>query len=124
MRDYEDDDYDDYDYRPRRHSGLGIASFILAMAAGLIVGVFFVVVAIIETRQPGALGHDGSSDAVVGLIACFALFLAMVGVGLGIAGVCQKRRKTVFAVLGLMFNGLILLSGGCLVLIGLAQQQF
>ena len=34
---------------------------------------------------------------------------ALVGVGLGIAGVCQQRRRIIFAVLGLVFNAIILL---------------
>ena len=51
-------------------------------------------------------------------------FLAMVGIGLGIAGVCQRNRKAIFGIIGLVFNGLIILGGGCLVLIGMASGPF
>ena len=39
------------------------------------------------------------------------LGLALLGVGLAIAGLIQADRKKVFAVLGLIFNGLVLLAG-------------
>jgi len=119
MRDYEDSD--DYDLGPLRHSGPGVASFVLAIGAGLVLGILILVAAVIEASRPGALQPDGPGEVALGLVACFALLLAMIGVGLGIAGVFQKHRKIVFAVIGLVFNGLVLLGGGCLALIGLAS---
>jgi hypothetical protein len=60
----------------------------------------------------------------VGGAFCVALLVALIGVGLGIAGVCQSNRRTVLGIIGLVFNGLIILGGGCLVLIGIASGPF
>jgi hypothetical protein len=118
-------DYDDYDFGPLKHSGLGVASFIIAIGAGVMIAIVVFLAAVIESRQPGALDaldHDSPGAMALGGAACFAFLLAIIGVGLGIAGVCQRERKTVFAIIGLVLNGLILLGGGCLVLIGIATS--
>jgi len=119
MRDY--DDFDDYDLGPLRHSGLGIASFMLAIGAGLTLGILIVVAAVLEASQPGAMGPDSPGAVAVGAVVCITLLLTMIGLILGIAGVCQKHRKTVFAVIGIVLNGLVLLGAGCLALIAVAS---
>jgi hypothetical protein len=120
MREYRDQ-YD-YDLGPMKHSGLGIASFMLAIGAGLMMAVLVVFAAAIDASHPGALDADApSGKALVGGV-CFALLLALAGVGLGIAGVSQTKRKTVFAIIGLVFNGLIVLGGGCLGLLFFASE--
>jgi hypothetical protein len=43
------------------------------------------------------------------LIVCGSTVLAMTGMGLAVGGLCQKRRKNIFAVLGLILNGLVLM---------------
>jgi hypothetical protein len=122
MRGY---DYDDRDYAldALKHSGLGIASFMLAIGAGVMMVILILVAVVIEASQPGAFDAQLPSAMVVGLGFCFAILLAVMGIGLGIAGVCQKHRKTVFAILGLVFNGLIIVGVGCLALIGIASNQ-
>jgi len=122
MRDYYDDD--DYDLGPSKHSGLGIGSFMLAIGSGAMMAILILVAVVIEASHPGAFAGETPGAMAIGLGVCFAALLAIIGVGLGIAGICQKNRKTAFAILGLVCNALILLGGGCLVLIGLANGPF
>src|SRR5437879_830187 len=91
---------DEYDFGPVKHSGPGLTSFILALAAGALNAVMFVIALAIENERPGAMGPGNPETAVIGLGMCLGLFSALVGVGLGIAGVCQHRRRIIFAVLG------------------------
>jgi hypothetical protein len=38
---------------------------------------------------------------------CGASVLSLAGLGLAVTGLCQSRRKTTFAVFGLILNGLV-----------------
>ena len=82
-------------FQVTKHSGLGIASFVLAMMIGLFEFVLIVFAGIMETMTPGGMDEE----SLAGLAGNLA------GVGLGIAGLVQRQRKKVFSTLGLIFNG-------------------
>jgi hypothetical protein len=121
MRGYRD--YDD-ELGPMKHSGLGIASFMLAIGAGVMLAILILLAVVIESSQPGAFDAETPTAIAVGCGFCLALLMAATGVALGIACVCQRNRNTIFGVIGLVLNGLIILGGGCLVLIGIASGPF
>ncbi|HEX8198986.1 MAG TPA: hypothetical protein VF590_00760, partial [Isosphaeraceae bacterium] len=56
---------------------------------------------------------------VLGLLMIGGLMLAALGAVLGLASLFQRGRRRVFGVLGLIFNGLILLGVLGLILIGI-----
>lgn len=97
---------------PAKHSGIGLASLILSVLAALFTigvvgaGVFA------ELKLPG--GVDGiNEDSLPFEIAMGVLLLgyslACVGVGLGVGGIIHPHRKRTWALLGLSFNGMIVL---------------
>ncbi|MCI3925186.1 hypothetical protein MO973_33745 [Paenibacillus sp. TRM 82003] len=103
----------------RKHSRIGIASFILAVVS--IVGIIGSVVAASTMATslavdpaavaPGELpeideGALGGLLAVAGLMFLF-LLSALVGGVLGIVGLFQKERLKLFSILGLTFNALL-----------------
>lgn len=93
-----------------RHSGLGIASFVLALLGGLLVcGGMGVTTLLTASGQDATL----NSDAFLGLLGltliCGSMF-NLVGLGLGIAAVLQSNTNRLFGVLGLIFNTLTLCS--------------
>lgn len=113
-------------------SRLGIASFVIAILTTVLLVVLFVVIFNAAGQllgnadpqnvtpqdlqrnledNPGATGLLG----VAGFGLAATPLLYVLGAALGIAGLVQKRRGRLFAVLGTVFNGLILL--GLLVLI-------
>ena len=101
------------------HSGPGVASFVTALVAGTLVFVCIIVAGIVEASDPGAL-HDESPLAVVlGLGIIFSLVVCFAGVALAIAGLMQDKRNKVFAVIGLVFNGLILAGAALIILMAL-----
>ena len=113
-------------------SRLGIASFVIAILTTVLLVVLFVVISNAAGRLLGDmdpqsvtpqdlqrnLEENPGSTGVLG-VAGFGLaatpLLYILGAALGIAGLVQKRRGRLFAVLGTVFNGLIFL--GLLVLV-------
>jgi hypothetical protein len=100
-----------------KHSGLGIASFVIALLTGVVFVAFVIAVGVIEAAHPGAMDEKPPAAFVLGLVALLDLFLCLVGLGLGIGGLCMKRSK-IFPILGIVFNASVVLGGIALVVIG------
>jgi hypothetical protein len=89
---------------------MGIVSFILSLAAPAVMVLLIVVIGATATQSLGNEGQPSAPSPLVmvaslGIVACLGVMVA--GLGLGIAGCCQKKRKRVFAVIGTVFNGVI-----------------
>ena len=71
--------------------------------------------------QAGGELDENSPEAMIVGLGVFAGFgLNLISLGLAIAGLCERRRKKVFAVLGLVIN-ILLFFGVCgLMVIGAA----
>ncbi|MFO0865837.1 MAG: hypothetical protein U0744_14495 [Gemmataceae bacterium] len=118
----EDDPYDDD--RLRRdslpHSAPGIASFIAAILAGLLAfGMILLAAANADNIEFEIERKSGIGVAFIFLLLGSGATM-LVGVILGIVGCVQPHRKKIFAILGLVFNLLIVLAVCGLMLIGLA----
>ena len=103
-----------------KHSGLGIASFIIALLQGLLTYMVILIAGVLAAAGPQRDNEVGFM--IVGLLIITGIFTHCVGAGLGIAGLVQKNRKKVFAVLGLILNACALLMVLALMLVGLAAQ--
>jgi hypothetical protein len=105
----------------RKQSGLGIASFILAIVAGVTAVALVVIAGVIELSTPGGMDEESPQALIVGL-GIFGVFaLNLLGIGLGLGGLFQADRLRTFAVLGLVFNLLVILGIGGLMVLGLAM---
>lgn len=104
---------------PLKHSGLGIASFVLALLSGLMIVVVVVIAGVIEASTPGGMDEQSGEAIAIGLSLFAFLGGALVSLGLGVAGLIQGGRKKLFAVLGTVFSGLALLFTLALFVIGL-----
>jgi hypothetical protein len=106
---------DDHDNRRRRrrrarkHTGFGIASFVVAIVAGLTEFTVCVVGGHIGASNPNGIDRNSPLMFTLALGVCGATVGALTGIGLAAVGVCQTRRNTTFAVLGLILNGLVVL---------------
>ena len=105
----DDDDDDDDDDEPE-HSGLGIASFVIVCVAGLIEFVFVIWAGILETATPGGMDENSPQAAIIGLGILGGLFLCLVGLALGVAGLFQRDQQKTFPVLGIVI-GLLVMAG-------------
>lgn len=92
-----------------KQSGLGITSFVLAMSSILIIIVATFIAVGFEVAS-GGIAEDSVAPGIYALIFVFGFLINLVGVGFGIAGMVQKMRKRVFSILGLIFNGLGVIS--------------
>lgn len=104
---YEDYYTDPEDYRISKHSGFGIASFILALAAGTLEFILVVIAGILETTTPGGIDEDSPIMMLLGVGMIGGLLLNLLGIILGIVGLCLRRRKKLFAVLGVVIGSLV-----------------
>jgi hypothetical protein len=100
-----------------RHSGLGIASFVISLIMAPALLVIVVMAALI-----GSSDDESPANIIVGLLALGSIALLLTGIGLGIAGVLQKQRRRMFSVLGLVFNASLVLGILGLMLIGLMME--
>lgn len=107
---------------PLKHSGWGIASFVTGIAAGLLLVVLVVVAGVMQASTPGGIDESSASAIIVGLGIMGACVLGLVAIGLGIAGLVQKRRRKLFAVLGVVLPVAELLGIVLLMVIGLMAE--
>ncbi len=121
---------------PLKHSGLGIASFVLSIVGFLSFIVLTIVIvsllfqAIDITQIVDEYGNRLMSDEeivdkiqpYIGYMILYPLLilLSIVGLILGIVALTRPGYKKVFAILGTVFNGLPLLFLALLLLAGLA----
>ncbi len=97
----------------KKHSRFGIASFIISIICGVLVYVPLFTVAFTQIET-------GSNESYGYLAIVFgSLCINFIGIGLGIAGLFEKNRKKIFAILGLVFSGLTILGLVCLFAIGM-----
>lgn len=109
--------------QPLKHSGIGIASTILAGLSMLLVCLVFVLAFsygfALAAENPFAQVDVGSPIILaLGLVLCSSPLLNLVGLGLGIAAVVQQDRSKLFGVIGLAANILMLCVVGALFLFG------
>ena len=103
-----------------KHSGVGIASFILGISMVVLELALIVLAAVlVQQHQPSS----SPSMEIAGCTMILGLLACVVGVVLGIVGALQRDRRKLFAILGLCVNGLILLGVVGLFLIGVALKK-
>jgi hypothetical protein len=110
-------EFDMEDQIVRRHKGLGIASFVIALICLVLILMLFGIA--------GAMTNAGKAtpefNTIIGFGLFFAWFVDVVGVALGIAGALDRSSKKVFPVLGLVFGIGILVLSVALVVVGISM---
>ena len=92
----------------RKHSKLGIVSLGIAIGFPFLLVVLFVISILLEGRIEHRLVQK--LDTTLGLIAIIGGPLAhFAGLVLAIAGAFQKDRKRLFAIIGIVLNGTLVL---------------
>ena len=101
----------------RPHSGLGIASFIISLAAGAALVVLLGIAGVIES-QPGGMDEESAGAIVLGLILALTALAQVLALGLGIAALVQTGRSKLFGVLGTVFASTGLVGTVLILLLG------
>lgn len=104
-----------------KHSGLGIASFIVSIFSGGLMFITVVIAGLIEASSPDGMDETSPVAMMVG----FAIFgfvgISLIALVLGIVGLFQSDRKKIFALLGTIFSALTILGIAALILIGITM---
>lgn len=103
-----------------KHSGLGIASFVVSLAGGAALMGLIIAAGVIEATAPGTMDANSPASVFLGLLIIGSGGLDVVSAALGIASLFQTQRKKTFGVLGLVFSILTILGIGVLMVIGFA----
>lgn len=105
---------------PLKHSGFGISSFIISIASVVLAFAMVAVAGIMESNTPGGVDEDSPEAMMVGLGIILSALLAVLGAVLGIVGCTLPNRNKIFAILGTVFNALVVLGLLGLMVLGLA----
>jgi len=105
----------------QKHSGLGIASFILSIASAVLIFLLIAIAGIMEASSPTGMDEESAAAVMVGLFLFIFLGATLVALGLGIGGLFQKERQKIFAILGVVFSVVTLLGTVLLIMIGLSM---
>ena len=106
-----------------KHSGLGIASFITSMVAGVLIFLLIVIAGVMEASTPGGIDEESPAAVAIGLFLFAFIGLALVALGLGVGGLMQANRKKIFAILGTVFSSVSIVGTLFIMLLGLAAGQ-
>ncbi|PRH83696.1 hypothetical protein [Arenimonas caeni] len=108
---------------PIKHSGLGIASTVIAVLAGLVMlGAIFYAGYVGMNEPGGQLSETDPRAITIGVLMLGSMAVLLLGAILGIAGLFVGERKRVFSWIGLVLNALPILGGLALILLGLAMS--
>ena len=103
----------------QKHSGLGIASFVISTLAGILILVVFAIAGSMKgSTTGGGIDENYVRNVMVGLSTIGLLFINVLAVGLGIGGLFQKERQKIFAILGTVLSSFTILSIVGLVILG------
>lgn len=136
MNNYNSPNSDDYTLPPEsadingiplKHSGPGIASFVIGLVGFLGHLVTFVLMSLVLNNSIELLGSSISREELAihpafvlgSLVFLVCLILNLIGLILGIIGLALKNRRKVFAVIGTILSGLLILFFTVLVLGGI-----
>src|SRR5690606_33657307 len=92
-----------------KHSGVGIASFVTSIVAGVLIFLLVIIAGVLEVSTPGGMDEESIAAVLIGLFLFAFLGAELVALGLGIGGLIQKDRKKIFAILGVVFSATALL---------------
>lgn len=102
----------------KKHSGLGVTSFIMSIVTGFVMFVVVGTAGYLEMSTPGGLNEESPAAVLVGLGVIGTGLLVLLGLGLGIGALFQTDRKKTFAILGVTINGVIIAGTVGLMVIG------
>ncbi|MGH3088466.1 MAG: hypothetical protein ACRDSJ_14255 [Rubrobacteraceae bacterium] len=79
---------------------MGIASLVMSVVPGVFLVILVALILLLASSQPPSADETGFGAAVI-LLVLMTLLAEIVALGLGIAGALQRRRKRLFAFLGI-----------------------
>jgi hypothetical protein len=105
----------------QKHSGIGIASFVISIISGTLILLLMGIAGMMEVSTPGGLDEESAGAVIIGLLLFAFVGGSLIALGLGIGGLIQKGKKKIFAILGTIFSSLTILVAVFVTFLGLAM---
>ncbi len=102
-----------------KESGLGKASFFISIVVAFLMLVSFVVAGILSAGHQVRPGKYYPGQMLVGFFIIGLLGVDVVAVGLGVAALCERGKKRVLGILGLVFSSMTILGTLGLIILGI-----
>ena len=77
------------------------------------------VAGVMEAKTQGGIDEESMQALLIGMMMYAFLGLAMVALGLGIAGLAQKEHRKIFALLGTLFSVVAIINTLLILFVGL-----
>ena len=92
-----------------RNSGLGIASFALALISLVATIAVFGYAGYLEISTAGGISEESAEAIMIGLAIFACIGMMIVGLVLGLVALFQKGKRRTFAAIGVGLNGIFVL---------------
>jgi hypothetical protein len=92
----------------RKHSKIGIASLVAGVSAGILTIALLLFTGYIALSNPEGIEEDSPILFVIGFFGLVFPLVALVGLGLGIAGLYERDRKKTLPLFGIVSCAIVL----------------
>lgn len=99
---------------------LGITSLVISILTALGLFMVFLIAGVMESNTMGGLDEESAGVIIIGILIFGFGFLDLLAMGLGIAGIFQKTRDRITAIIGTIISSATLIITVSLIGIGLA----
>ena len=103
-------------------SKLGIAALIISIFTAIGLFILFLIAGVMESNTIGGIDEESVGAIIVGLFIFGFAFLDLLAIGLGIAGIFQKTRERITAIIGTIISSATLIITLSLIGIGIAMS--
>ena len=101
-------------------SKLGIASLLISIFTAIGFLIVFIIAGVMESNTYGGIDEESAGAIILGLFIIGFTFIDLLAIGLGMAGILQKTRERITAVIGTIISSAILIITLSLIGIGFA----
>tara|TARA_B100000963_G_C22290272_1_gene521094 strand:+ start:207 stop:539 length:333 start_codon:yes stop_codon:yes gene_type:complete len=102
-------------------SNLGISSLLISLFTAIGLFIIFLIAGVLESNTYGGIDEESAGAIILGLFMLGFLFLDLLAVGLGIAGIFQRTRERVTAIIGTIISSATLIITISVIGIGFAM---
>ena len=102
-------------------SKLGIASLAISIFTAIGIFILVLIAGVMESSDIGGIDEESAGAIILGLFIFGFSFLDLLGLGLGIAGIFQKKRERITAIVGTIISSATLIITISIIGIGLAM---
>ncbi len=103
-------------------SRLGIAALLISISTAIGLFIVFLIAGVMESNTYGGIDEESAGAIILGLFIIGSCFLDLLAMGLGIAGIFQKTRERITAIIGIIISSATLIITVSLIGIGIAMS--